>query len=332
MERKKLANIGKISQFGSCSAIPMKNIIPSPFQVRADYGDVKGLAHDIEEKGLLQPILVRPISEGTYEIVHGHRRHKAIELLGRSYIDAFCRKLTDSEAITIQGSENIWRKDYTPIEEAKLYFNYKTFLEKENDKRISYKQIAEAFKVSEDMVQRKIDLLELPQEIQDKLQKGEIPYTKARALTILVKESRTPTGGRENEPVPRTKRFYSEINRLSEEIEKSSLGGLRTEKFLAQAAENIRDGISYDEAIQKAKINEAVEHAQEQLKKGTNPEEILKNIFSHQSDPSEILEATREANLGLLKKLLTEKLILCPHCGKSDLVWDCNGKSVVEDK
>lgn len=327
-----MENIGKTSQFGSCLAIPMKSIIPSPFQVRVDYGDVEGLSHDIEEKGLLQPILVRPISEGTYEIVHGHRRHKAVELLGWSYIDAFCRKLTDSEAITIQGSENIWRKDYTPIEEARLYYNYKIFLEKENGNKISYRQVAEAFKVSDEEVRSKIDLLELPQEIQNKLHKGEIPFTKARQLTILLREKPpTTVGGQFNEAV-KTNKFYSEINRLAEEIDKGSLGGLRTEKGIAESAKAIREGIPYDEAVQKAKINEAVEHAQEQLKKGTNPEEILKNIFAHQSDPSEILEATREANLGLLKKLLTEKLILCPHCGKSDLVWDCNGKFVVEDK
>ena len=138
-------------------------------------------------------------------------------------------------------------------------------------------------------------------------------------------------GNKGTESVARTTRFYSEIKALAEEIEKGALGGLRTEKGVAEAAQAIRDGVSYDDAIQKAKIKEAVELAQEQLKKGKAPEEILTDILSHQADPSEIVEATREANLGLLKKLLTQKLILCPHCGKPDLAWACNGEPVVKE-
>jgi len=327
-----MAKIGKTSRFGASLAVPMKSIVPSPYQVRVDYGDVEGLARDIEEKGLLQPILVRPIGDGNYEIVHGHRRHKAIELLGWSHIDAFSKKLTDSEAITIQGSENIWRKDYTPIEEARLYYNYKMFLEKENGEKVSYKRVADAFKVSDDDVRSKIDLLELPKEIQDELHRGKIPLGKARALTLLVREKPPTAVGGQFVESAKTKRFYSEIKRLAEEVKKGSLGGLRTEKGLSEAANAIRDGNSFEDAVSKAKVNEAVALAQEQLKKGKVPEDILTEIISHQSDPSEVLEATREANIGLLKKLLTQKLILCPHCGKPDLVWGCNGERVVNEE
>ena len=330
-----MAKMGKTSRFGSSFAIAMRDIVPSPYQVRVDYGDIEGLSRDIEEKGLIEPVLVRPIDGNKFELVHGHRRYKAIESLGWSHIDGFCKQLTDSEAITIQGSENIWRKDYTPIEEARLYYNYRMFLEKENGKRVSIKEVAEAFKTSEDNVDSKINLLELPKEIQDKLQHGEIPFSKVRKLTLLTKEApdgRRMLGGKEgSEPASRTTRFYSEIKALAEEIEKGALGGLRTEKGVAEAAQAIRDGVSYDDAIQKAKVNEAVELAQEQLKKGKAPEEILTDILSHQADPSEIVEATREANLGLLKKLLTQKLILCPHCGKPDLAWACNGEPVVKE-
>jgi len=331
-----MAKMGKTSRFGSSFAIAMKDIVPSPYQVRVDYGDIEGLAKDIEEKGLIEPVLVRPIKGNKFELVHGHRRYKAIESLGWSHIDGFCKQLTDSEAITIQGSENIWRKDYTPIEEARLYYNYRMFLERENRKRVSIKEVAEAFKTSEDTVDSKINLLELPKEIQDKLQHGEIPFSKVRKLALLTREpTATVVGSRGSngriESAPRTTRFYSEIKALAEEIKKGALGGLRTEKGVAEAALAIRDGVSYDDAVQKAKVNEAVELAQEQLKKGKAPEEILTDIFSHQTDPSEIVEATREANLGLLKKLLTQKLILCPHCGKPDLAWACNGEPVVKE-
>jgi len=323
-----MAKMGKTSRFGSSFAIAMKDIVPSPYQVRVDYGDIEGLSRDIEEKGLIEPVLVRPIKENKFELVHGHRRYKAIESLGWSHIDGFCKQLTDSEAITIQGSENIWRKDYTPIEEARLYYNYRMFLEKEKGRKVPIKEVAEAFQASDSDVDSKIGLLELPKEIQDKVHRGEITFRKVRKLVILTREPHSTAVGQAS---PRTERFYSEIKGLAEEIEKGALGGLRTEKGVAEAAQAIRDGVTYDDAVQKAKVNEAVELAQEQLKKGKAPEEILTDILSHQSNPSEVVEATREANLGLLKKLLTQKLILCPHCGKPDLAWACNGEPVVKE-
>jgi len=331
--QSKPKTIGKTSQFGLCQAISMQNIVDSPYQVRVDYGDIKGLAQDIREKGLLQPILVRP-KNGKFEIVHGHRRHKAVELLGWTHIDGFSKELSDSEAITIQGSENIWRKDYTSIEEAKLYYNYRRFLEKERGQKILIMEVANAFKVSEDTVIAKIDLLELPLEIQAKLQRGELPFSKVRALSILVREKvahadRRVHGVEGSEAAPRTDRFYSQIRKLSEEIEKGALGGLRTEKGVSSAATAIRDGGDYDVAVKKAKIDEAIEIAQKDLRRGKSPEEVLKSIVEHQSDPSEVLEATIEANIGLLKKMLTQKLILCPYCRKPDLMWSCKHELLV---
>jgi len=334
---QKPKTIGKTSHFGLCQAINMQNIVDSPYQVRMDYGDIEGLANDIGQKGLLQPILVRPKDGDKLEIVHGHRRYKAVQLLGWKYIDGFVKELTDSEAITIQGSENIWRKDYTPIEEARLYSNYREFLQKErNGKKVSIKEVAEAFQTSEVDVEKKIWLLDLPQEIQDKLHRGEIPFSKVRSLTILTREkipaSDRMLGDYGTEPAPRTDRFYSEIKRLTEEIEKGALGGLRTEKGVAEAAQLVRDGVSYDDAVSKAKVREAVEIAQKQLKKGLAPEEVLKDILQHQEDPKQVLQATIEANIGLLKKLLKENLIICPHCGKPDLVWGCNGHALMEEE
>lgn len=321
------SNIGKVSRFGSCVATPIKDIVASPYQVRVDYGDIDGLACDIKQKGLLQPILVRPVDGGKFEVVHGHRRHRAVEGLGWSYIDSFVKDLTDSEAITIQGSENIWRKDYSPIEEARLYCNYRIFLEKESGKRVQISQIAEAFQVPKASVDKKIALLDLPKEIQDKLHNGEIPYSKVRCLTILTKDE-APIGvsGGGHEPAPRTARFYQEINKLANEIEE---GNLRTEKGVSTACHAIKEGTPYEKALNQSKVNEAIQIAQKQLRNGKSPEEVLKEIVDHQANPSELLEATIEANVGLLKKMLLEKLILCPHCGKPDLVWGCNGEPLV---
>jgi len=322
-------SIGKVSRFGSCVSVPMKDIIGSPYQVRVDYGDINGLACDIKQKGLLQPILVRPIDGGKFEVVHGHRRQRAIESLGWAHINAFVKELTDSEAITIQGSENIWRKNYTPIEEARLYHNYRIFLEKEKGKRIPIKQVADAFQVSKANVDKKLVLLDLPKDIQDKVHSGEIPYSKVRHLTILTRE--TPDydrslGSEGTTPVQRTDRFYHEIKKLAKEIED---GNLRTEKAVSTACLSIRKGTPYENAVNQAKVDEAIRIAQKQLRNGKSPEAVLKEILDQQANPSELLEATIEANIGLLKKMLVEKLILCPHCGEPDLVWGCNNEPLV---
>jgi len=325
-----LSKLGTTSRFGACTSIALKDIVESPYQVRVDYGDIEGLAKDIKQKGLLQPILVRPVDGGKLEVVHGHRRRKAVEILGWQYIDAFSKKLTDSEAITIQGSENIWRKSYTPIEEARLYSNYKKFLEEEKKHSVSIKEVAEAFKVPNSDVENKINLLSLPEEIQDKLQQDELPFSKVRQLTILTRE-KPSADRRKPQYAPRTDRYYSEIKRLADEIQKGPLGGLRTEKGVAQAAKNIRGGVAYEDAVKQAKIDEAIALAHKQVKNGESPEKILKSIMENQEDPSKVLEATIEANIGLLKKLLKQKLILCPYCGKPDLTWGCCGKRVVEE-
>lgn len=327
---KHSGRVSNTSRYGAVIAIPMKDIVESPFQVRMDYGNVQGLAQNIQEKGLLEPILVRP-KGNKVEIVHGHRRYKAVELLGWLYIDGFSKDLTDSEAIIIQGSENIWRKDYTAIEEAHLYHNYRMFLEKESKQTVTNKQVADAFHTSMEDVRAKIDLLELPKELQAKIQSGELPYTKARQLTILLRES-TPIGVdsiHAGEPRHlRTDKFFSEIKRLSEEIEE---GGLKTEKAISAAASAIRDGKDYDDAVQKAKVNEAVELAQKDLRSGKSPEDVLKSIAEHQTDPKEVLEATREANIELLKRMLIEKLVVCPHCGNADLMWACKQELLVKN-
>lgn len=289
-------SVGKTSHFGACVSIPLNEIVDSPYQVRVDYGDIEGLARDINDKGLLQPILLRPVDGGKFEIVHGHRRHKAVSSLRWGYIDAFVKELSNVEAMRIQGSENIWRKDYTPIEEARLYLNYRAFLERETHGKVSVKEIAEAYQTSEDNVTNKVALLDLPLEIQDKLHQGQIPFSKARQLTILTRENPTPIGVGEIKPAAKTDHFYNEIKRLAQEIEKGALGGLRTEKGVAGAAQAIRNGVPYEEAVEKAKVDESIRLAQQQLQKGASVPELLKQIMSSGLDSTEIVEGTREAN------------------------------------
>lgn len=324
-----------ISKFGNSQIIKVENIHDSPFQVRKRYGDIERLAQNIEKHGLLQPILVRPVSEG-YEVVHGHRRLTAVRSIGWSYIQAFIKELSDSEAIVIQGSENLKRKDYDPIEEATLYRNYKDYVLKETGRRIGDEEIAETFDSSRSSVKDKLGLLDLPESVQNKIIEGTIPFSKAVALVTLTREVDGDASPSEKLPgveyKPRTNRFYSEIEALSIEIEKGDKGGLRTKNGVGHAVDLILEDRPIDEAIDQAKLRESISRAKKQSEAGKPPKEIIQSILASQQDPQTVLDATMQAERDNLGKLLEQGFLKCPYCGGDDLEWSCKHAKVVKNE
>lgn len=147
------------------------------------------------------------------------------------------KKLNDESALLIHGSENIQRKNLSPVEEGNLYKQYMKLIKKSID------ETASDFEVSKDTVRDKINLLDLPQELLEKVHNGTISYTKARNLTILTREpdnddrrygkakDGTFTGP---DPAPRTDSFHNQI------IEIASEPSLKTEKEIATTAKLAR--------------------------------------------------------------------------------------------
>ena len=107
--------------------IEMKMIRPSSFAVRDKFQkyceDDESLIISIREHGLIQPILIRPLSHG-FEIVAGHRRYQACKSLRWRFIPCKIREMTNKQAFEIQLSENIQRKSMDPIEEAEAFRRY----------------------------------------------------------------------------------------------------------------------------------------------------------------------------------------------------------------
>ena len=105
--------------------LPIENIKPSPYQPRKNFSteQVKELAASIKEKGVLQPLLVRPQagSDEDYEIVAGERRWRAAMLANLHQLPVVIRDLSDSEALEIAIIENVQRENLSPIEEASGY-------------------------------------------------------------------------------------------------------------------------------------------------------------------------------------------------------------------
>jgi len=325
--------VGQVSVYGTSQLIPVKQVFPSPFQVRKEYGKIEQLAADIKTRGLLQPILVRPVKEG-YEVVHGHRRRLAINSLGLEYIKAFVKEMSNIEAIIIQGCENIHRKNYDAIEEATLYSNYQEYMLKEEDKRVGAKDIAEVFTSTTSNVNDKMGLLDLPVSVQVKIIEGKIPVRKAlRLVTLTRKEGTDASGPLRTTPGimqrTRTDEFFPQIERIVREIEKGTTGGLRTNGGVSKVVTFLKEGETIDKALEGAKLRESIDIAKKRAEEGKTPDEIIAEIIKSQQDPEVVIAATINLNIENIRKMLTSGMIKCPYCGENDLEWSCQHERLV---
>src|SRR5687768_7080850 len=106
---------------GIIEDIEINLIGPSKYNYRSDVEDFNDLCSSIQQKGLLQPILVRNKEENQYEIISGHRRYQACKKLGWRKFVCHIIELDDKDAFEVSLVENIQRKSLNPIEEAYAY-------------------------------------------------------------------------------------------------------------------------------------------------------------------------------------------------------------------
>jgi ParB family chromosome partitioning protein len=163
--------------------IEMKMIHHSSFAVRDKFQryseDDESLVTSIREHGLIQPILIRPLSHG-FEIVAGHRRYHACKSLRWRFIPCKIREMTDKQAFEIQLSENIQRKSMDPIEEAEAFRRYV----------MDYgwggvSDLAKKIGKSEEYVSHRIQLLKLPEEIKKKISSHILNVSKAIEISAI---------------------------------------------------------------------------------------------------------------------------------------------------
>ena len=169
--------------------IEMKMIRISQFAVRDRFhklptDDDDALISSIKEHGLLQPILIRPLSHG-FEIVAGHRRFHACKSLRWRHIPCKIREMSDKQAYEIQLTENIQRKTMKPIEEAEAFRRYV----------IDFgwggvSELAKKIGMSEVYVSHRIQLLKLPNDIKEQIFNNRLNVSQALELTNLPFDSR----------------------------------------------------------------------------------------------------------------------------------------------
>lgn len=157
--------------------ISLEDIIPNRFQPREVFNEqaLKELAVSIQQHGVIQPIIVRPLGS-KFEIIAGERRFKASTMAGVKDIPAIIRTLDDKKASKIALLENLQRQDLTAIEEARTY---QTILRLDD---MTQAELARTMGKSQASVSNKLRLLSLPEEVQEALLKKEISERHARAL------------------------------------------------------------------------------------------------------------------------------------------------------
>jgi ParB family chromosome partitioning protein len=157
---------------------------PGKYQprTRMDEASLAELADSIRARGVIQPIIVRAVGEGHYEILAGERRWRAARLAGLERVPAVVREVTDEAALGIGLIENIQREDLNPIEEASgLARLIREF-------QLTHDEVARAIGRSRVAVTNLLRLLELAPAVQDMVQAGRIDMGHARALLSLTRQ------------------------------------------------------------------------------------------------------------------------------------------------
>ncbi|TWT00622.1 nucleoid occlusion protein [Planomicrobium sp. CPCC 101079] len=162
--------------------LPIEKISANQFQPRTVFDEekIEELARTIHMHGVIQPIVVRSSNEeGSYEIIAGERRFRAMRSLGWEEVPAIVRELSDRETASIALIENLQREELTAIEEATAYQNLLEIHE------ITQEALAQRLGKGQSTVANKLRLLKLPEEIQNALLSRTITERHARALLQL---------------------------------------------------------------------------------------------------------------------------------------------------
>ncbi len=170
-----------ITSATAISSLPLESLVAGRYQPRSrmDEGALFELAESIKAQGVMQPILVRPLPSGQYEIIAGERRSRAARLAGLDQVPVLVREVPDHAALAMALIENIQREDLNPLEEAqgiqRLIAEFS----------FTHEQAAQAVGRSRAAVSNLLRLLRLVPAVQDMLLAGDLEMGHARALLAL---------------------------------------------------------------------------------------------------------------------------------------------------
>ncbi len=168
---------------GALRELPVSSLAPGKYQprTRMDKAALEELAQSVKDRGIVQPILVREVAGGKFEIVAGERRWRAAQIAGLATVPALVRDIPDEQALGIGLIENIQREDLNAIEEAA---GIKRLID---EFRLTHETAAQAVGRSRAAVSNLLRLLELAKPVQEMLMDGKLDMGHARALLALSK-------------------------------------------------------------------------------------------------------------------------------------------------
>jgi ParB family transcriptional regulator, chromosome partitioning protein len=175
-----LTATGPAEDDGELRELPVELIAPNPHQPRRHFDEeaLVALSTSLQDRGVLQPVLVRPVAGGTYELIAGERRWRAAQLAGLETVPAVVRPHDDAESLELALIENMAREDLNPVEEARaciLLTEELGLTREELGRRVGRSRVA---------VSNLVRLLDLPDEVLDLLADGTLSQGHGRAILM----------------------------------------------------------------------------------------------------------------------------------------------------
>ncbi len=158
--------------------VPISQIEPNPYQPRTDFNpeELEELAQSIKTYGIIQPVTLRKLTTGQYQIISGERRFRASKIAGLEHLPAYIRTADDQLMLEMALVENVQRADLNPIE---IATSYRRLID---ECRLTHEALSERVGKKRSSITNYLRLLELPPQIKQALKSGQISMGHARAL------------------------------------------------------------------------------------------------------------------------------------------------------
>jgi ParB family chromosome partitioning protein len=166
---------------GSTQEIPVDSIDPNPYQTRRRINEtaLEELAESIRASGVVQPVVLRPIANGRYQLVAGERRWHASRRAGKTTIPAVVRQISNEQAMEITIIENLQREDLNPVEQARAFERLS------REFGLTQEQIASRTGKDRASISNFVRLLKLPDDVQNALEAGTLSFGHGKVLLAL---------------------------------------------------------------------------------------------------------------------------------------------------
>ncbi|MGO9316460.1 MAG: ParB/RepB/Spo0J family partition protein [Terracidiphilus sp.] len=266
------------SEGGKPLEIPIDQIDRNPFQTRSQLNEEQlgELAASITANGVVQPVLVRPLVNGRFQLIAGERRWKASELAGKKTIPAILRRVSDEQAMEITIVENLQRMDLNPMEQARAFERLS------REFHMTQEQMAVRTGKDRATVANFLRLLRLPISVQARVESGDLSFGHARSLLAF--------------------EHAEEMEIAAQRIVKHSLSVRQTEAYI-QGITHPEKGAKKDEKEER-EIDPNIRAVQEQLQRALG---LRVHIEDHNGHGKVIIEYARLEDFdGLLETLAGE--------------------------